>query len=239
MVVGDHAGDGGRVLHDLRLRLAAAQRPGSHATASRTACTSVRGENGFARNVSGVRSSGIRPEDLVRVPRHEDDGHARGELRDLRRELPAAHAGHRHVGHEHVDRVGRSADDLERHEAVGGRHDLEALALENAGRELAHDLLVVDDERMRRRRRAAWRLGGLLRGVAASASGRWTMNVDPRPGSVSSANEASALGNRAVHAGEAEPRALADVLRREERLEDARLRLGVHPLSGVGDRENA
>ena len=50
-------------------------------------------------------------------------------------------------------------------------------------------------------------------------------------------DEASALRDCAVHARQAEPRPFADGLRREERLEDARPRLGAHPLAGVGDGE--
>ena len=80
-----------------------------------------------------------------------------------------------------------SRTELQRTDAVGRRQHLEALALEDARRELAHDLLVVDDERARRRGDGP-RRGRPARRTAlgASASGRCTTNVDPFPGSVSS-----------------------------------------------------
>ena len=77
------------------------------------------------------------------------------------------------------------------------------------------------------------------RSEAARLLGQREMHGEHRPATRPRVEpyEASTLGDRAVDAGQSEPRPFADGLRREERLEDARLRLGAHPLARVGDRE--
>ena len=52
------------------------------------------------------------------------------------------------------------------------------------------------------------------------------------------ADRAACLLDDPVHHREPEPGALADALRAEERLEDAGARLLVHPVPGVGDRDD-
>ena len=73
--------------------------------------------------------------------------------------------------------------------------------------------------------------------TAASTRGRWTSNVVPAPRSLST-QTCPPLCCTIPKTVQAEPRPLAHLLRREERLEDPGERRLVHPHAGVRDREH-
>ena len=64
------------------------------------------------------------------------------------------------------------------------------------------------------------------------------MKLVPWPGLAVDADEPAVLLHDAVHRRETEAGALPDVLRREERLEQVRLRGGVHAAAGVAHGEH-
>ena len=112
-----------------------------------------------------------------------------------------------------------------------------ALALEHLSRETAHDVLVFDEQDgLRPDRRGLHRrdgLGGLL--VRARED---DAELRAGAGGALHADLAARLLDDPVDHREPETGALADGLRAEERLEDARARLLVHAVAGVGDRDD-
>jgi hypothetical protein len=160
------------------------------------------------------------------------------ERADARGELAAVHAGHDDVRDHEVDRgpvlLGREQR-LGR--ARGGEHAV-AGRVEDAPRDVPHGRLVLDHEHRlvpaRARRRGA-RLRGRGRGRVVPRE----VHAERRAaaGRAVDLDAAAALRDDAVHRREPEPRALAEALRGEERLEDTGARRGVHARSRVGDRE--
>ena len=118
--------------------------------------------------------------------------------------------------------------------------DRVAARLEAPAREAAHGVFVLDEENRlgapahrrrgeaRRRQGGNWILHPRQIDCERGAAVRLTRDEDM----------AAALADDAVHGREAQPRAVRFLLRREERLEDSFLGLGVDADSGVGDLDD-
>ena len=136
---------------------------------------------------------------------------------------------------------GRTAclDKVQRLGAAGGRHHLIPLPAQGVGGKVAHDELVFHQQHRlvalhERARAGLGRLALLLDGFRAR-------HVDPerRPVPLLGVHPDAApvLLHDAVARRQAEARALADLLRGEEGLEDVRLHVRVHADAGVADGE--
>jgi hypothetical protein len=150
-------------------------------------------------------------------------------------QLGPAHAGHHHVADDDVD--GRAEPTTASPEGLGSVRRLEddiAVGPQAQHRQAAHVRLVLDDEdglgTGRHRAAAPPREGvggaGLSRQVDAEGRALARLGVD--------ADVAAHLPDDAMARGQAEARALAQLLGREERLEQVRPDLVGHADSGVG-----
>ena len=173
----------------------------------------------------------------ARVARHVEDGDVGAfELEQLD-ELGAAHVRHDRVGDEQVDLTVEPRADGKRFGAVRGLDDPEARPLQHLANDPPYGRLVLDEEDGR------VALGRNGRRRLDDASGRRALrrqvDVEARAGAGTAAHEdeAAALLDDAVHAGQPEARAFADSLGREEGLERSGAGLLVHPVPGVADRE--
>jgi hypothetical protein len=144
------------------------------------------------------------------------------------RERAAAHARHHHVGEQQIGLGAPLLDGREGRARIVDDGRVEAEAAHEAGGEARERRVVLHDEDALaprgRRPGARGRPTRRLRGHARQAD-RERRSPAGRGGDV---HAAAALAHDAVDGREAEPRALADGLRREERLEDAGDRRLVH-----------
>ncbi len=121
--------------------------------------------------------------------------------------------------------------------ADAGDFDVVALLAQHLCQELAHDLLVVDDQdpfdAAGRRRR-----DGMFLARRRMRDGQPDREGGAKTGGRAHVDRAAALRDDPVDRREAEAGAFADILRREERLEDADASLVVHPDAVVRDLEH-
>src|SRR3954471_24849082 len=179
----------------------------------------------------------LRDDGVAAVPGDEEHAQVDAALRaDPGGELLAVHAGHDEVGDERVERA-LGPPDLERLLGVRGGADPVAVELDHLRDERADDLLVLDEQ------------DGALAGpevdrrlgLDAGDDGRGARQEDVERGAFArlagDADVAAALRHDPVDGREPEARALAGLLRREERLEDVLARLLVDAGPRVGDAE--
>src|ERR687892_1742453 len=173
----------------------------------------------------------------LRVARHVDDLDAGSRRGEALHQLEAAHLRHDHVGDDEVDGAVVVSCDRERLATGPGGQDGVAPAAQVPTDQVAHDLLVLDDQHGLGSPARGWqrRSGGgvdrLLDPGKVDLEGRplARLAVDP--------DEAAALLDDPVHGGEPESGPLSDLLRGEERLERVRLRLRVHAAARVAHLE--
>ena len=123
--------------------------------------------------------------------------------------------------------------------AGGFEHGI-AVAFEHLTGDAPHRRLVLDhQDRLRSARGARRQLRGLGRALGQLLDAR---QVELEGGALADLavhpDESTALLDDAVHGGEPQPRALAFLLGREERLEHVGLGFFAHPNAGVRDREH-
>ena len=108
------------------------------------------------------------------------------------------------------------------------------MLLQHVGHQHAHAVVVFDQQHRFRSAAAAGFGGGRL----SEVGGARQVDVERRAAAHLALHfdGAAALLHDAVHRGQAEARALAVLLGREERFEDARRRLRVHAGAGIADR---
>lgn len=80
-----------------------------------------------------------------RVARHDEDADVRPLFEKLLDQRDAIHAGHFHVGDEHIDRPVILAGQFERFVTVRRRQDLVSLGLQEVSHEIANHHLVFGD----------------------------------------------------------------------------------------------
>ena len=177
---------------------------------------------------------------ILGIARHVEDADVGEPGGNLAGQFAAVHSGHNDVGEQKVDSTFMAGYDLQGGGAIFGFEDLVALRLQVLPGEAAEIDLVFDEENGflptfgMREAESVVRGGGLTTGVdtgeiGAEGSATVRLAVDE--------DEAAALFHDAVHGGEAEAGALG-ALGGEERFEDARLGVAVHPDSGVADGEH-
>ena len=178
---------------------------------------------------------------------HEHDGQLRVGGGEPRLQLEPVHARHLDVEEGHV--VAARADEPQRLLAALGHVDLVPVLAEPGAERVAHDRLVVHDQDPQRAGGDAGRRAhGLVSREVRLALGRGRGLGLPRRQVDGERGAAARLGLRrrsvpwwrvddAVDDGEAEPDALARLLGREERLEDAVEVLLRDAPAGVGDHE--
>ena len=134
-----------------------------------------------------LRRSGHADERLLGVAGHEQDPDLRPRARDALRNLVAAHPRHDDVGEEEIDPAVLGLGERDRGMPVGAREHGVALPLEHAPRQVADDVLVLDQQdRLRAGPRC--RLGRLDDG-AGQLEDAWQGDPEHRaaPGELSTA----------------------------------------------------
>jgi hypothetical protein len=182
-----------------------------------------------------------RPAVLVghgrRVSGHHQHGQLRPQLVRSPGQLDAAHPRHDHIGDQQVELLPRVLEQADGLGSPARRGHLVAAVREDSLAEGADCILVLDQEDALA---SAHAVGDLLVG-AGGHGGVHGRQVDPEHRPVARlAVQADLTARRRddpVHGRQAEPRALALALGREERLEDARGHLRLHPAAVVGDRQ--
>ena len=142
---------------------------------SRTFRTSVSSENGFCRKASLGEHSRIA-DGLVGVPRHVDHLHVGARRQQPLGEGRPAHLRHHDVGDQQVDRSGRLRRRRERLVAVGGRQHDVPVPRQPLAQEIAHPVLVLDQQQRlasaRRRRRGSAAVRASTTSTASATRGR-------------------------------------------------------------------
>ena len=163
---------------------------------------------------------------IVRVARHVDGANPGSDRLHLAGQLPPADPGHHHVGHQQMDGVGVALAERQGLRAVAGFHDRVARGLQALADELPQRPLVLDQEDGFRSSRN--------RGLDGRRFLRRSRLVGPRevdlegralPRLAVDEDVAAALLHDPVDSSQAQPRPLAGLLGREERLEGAGLDL--------------
>jgi hypothetical protein len=175
---------------------------------------------------------------VVRVAGHEEDGDVGPRGPKAVRQLAPAHARHDHVGQHEVDLPRVRAADLEGIRAVTRTQDGVPRRLQGFADDLAQVRLVLHEQdglgsprHLAVGRRAHFLDGGVHPG-----------QIDPERRALSfrafQVDVALALGDDAVHGRQTETGSLADLLGREEGLEDAGPHLGGHAMARVRHRQH-
>jgi sodium-dependent dicarboxylate transporter 2/3/5 len=175
------------------------------------------------------------PEDgVLGVAGHVEDAGGRAGGPHAVHQLTPAHARHHHVGQHHVDVVAFGLGDAEGLHPVARLEHRVALALQDLAGQRAHVLLVLHQQD----RLVAGRGGrrGLV--TRADLGGRFNLGQEDLEGGAAARHaadrdRAAVLAHHAVHHREAEPGALAGLLRGEKRFKDAGLGRRVHAHAGV------
>ncbi len=192
------------------------------------------GDHRHARLEKAVRDGGV-----LRVAGHEQHLQVRPPLARGVGHLPAVQARQADVGDQQVDALAR-AQHLQAGRPVGRLQRAIAEVAQHLDHEAAHDRLVLDHEhglallglvRFRQRRHRP-----VLGGLAAVAG---QVELHGRALAHLAVDLAVAIGlpGEAVDHRQAKPRALADRLGGEERVEGALDHLGRHAGTGVGDAD--
>ena len=175
-------------------------------------------------------------EGVLGVARDEDHLHVGVDLAHLAHQRRPVDIGHDDVGDDEVDGLLAGLDDLERPFAVAGLDHLVALRRQRPGADHAHRVLVLDQQDGAHPGKIAGRLlfrpgGGERRFRFLAFGGLVARQMDgkrrARAELAVDGDEAAGLLDDAVGRRQSEPGALADLLGREEGLEDAlEMRLG-------------
>ncbi|HEY3540965.1 MAG TPA: hypothetical protein VGK79_00355 [Gaiellaceae bacterium] len=204
---------------------------------------STRGHRPHQLDVLGELSGGERlrqdrlrrpvAERLGRVARDEQHRQLRHELARAAGERRTVQAGHHDVADEDVGPLA-AGEERQRVLRIGDGDDAVTGELQQLGRDAADDLLVLDEQHGARARARCHR---------RSRRGDHDVRIERQANRESRAlagrardmDRPAELRDDAVDGRQPEPCALADLLRREERVEDPGLRRLVHADAGVGD----